>query len=47
MNEGHGETEIDATIQDNLGFGLKTGMVGKYGKYIQSLFDELTRTLQG
>lgn len=47
MDEMKGETEIDATIQDNLGFGIKTGMVGKYREYIQSLFDELARTLQG
>jgi hypothetical protein len=46
MNEVAGETEICATIQDNLGFGLKTGMVGKYKEYIQILFDELARTLQ-
>jgi len=46
MDEMEGETEIDATIQDNLGFGIKTGMVGKYREYIQSLFDELARTLQ-
>jgi hypothetical protein len=46
MNETGGESEIDATIQDNLGFGLKTGMVGKYKEYIQSLFNELAAVLQ-
>lgn len=46
MNETAGESEIDATIQDNLGFGLKTGMVGKYKEYIKSLFDELAAALQ-
>jgi hypothetical protein len=46
MNEAAGETEIYATIQDNLGFGLRTGIAGKYKEYIQILFDELARTLQ-
>lgn len=46
MNEVAGETEIDATIQDNLGFGIKTGMVGRYKEYIQSLLDEIARALQ-
>jgi carbon monoxide dehydrogenase subunit G len=47
LNEVGAETEIDATIQDNLGFGIKTGMVGRYREYIQSLFNELSRALQG
>lgn len=46
MNEVAGETEIDATIQDNLGLGIKTGIVGRYMEYIQSLFDELAKALQ-
>ena len=46
INETAGESEIEATIQDNLGFGLKTGMVGKYKEYIQSLFHELAAALQ-
>jgi len=46
MNEVAGETEIDATIEDNLGFGLKTGMAGRYREYMQSLFDELAKALQ-
>lgn len=46
MNETAGESEVDATIQDNLGFGLKTGMGGKYKEYIQSLLNELASTLQ-
>jgi len=46
MNEGAGETEIDATIEDNLGPGIRTGMVGRYMEYIQSLFDELAKALQ-
>jgi hypothetical protein len=46
MNESAGESEIDATIQDDMGFGLRTGMVGKYREYIQSLFNELAAALQ-
>lgn len=46
MNEVAGETEIDATIQDNLGPAVKTGMVGRYKEHIQSLFDEIARALQ-
>jgi len=46
MTEVAGGTEIDATIEDNLGFGLRTGMVGRYNDYIQSLFDELAGALQ-
>jgi hypothetical protein len=46
VNEAAGASEIDATIQDNLGFGLRTGMVDKYKAYIQSLFNELAAALQ-
>jgi len=46
MNDVAGETEIDATIEDNLGPGIRTGMVGRYMEYIQSLFDELAKALQ-
>ncbi|MGD0979627.1 MAG: hypothetical protein ABR962_10885 [Candidatus Bathyarchaeia archaeon] len=46
MNETAGESEIDATIQDNMGFGLRTGMTGKYKDYIQSLFNEMAAALQ-
>lgn len=41
------ETEVDVTIQDNFGFGLRTGMVGKYRLYIMKLFDELISDLRG
>lgn len=46
MNESATETEIDATIQDNLGFGLRTGIVGKYKEYIQNLFNWLAAVLE-
>ena len=46
MNEFAGVTDIDATIVDNLGFGARTGMVGKYKDYIQSLFNEMASVLQ-
>ena len=46
MNESAGESEINATIQDDLGFGLRTGMVGKYREYMQSLFNELAVALK-
>lgn len=42
-----GETVVDATIQDNFGFGLRTGMVGKYRLYVIKLFDELISELRG
>ena len=45
MNESATETEIDATIQDNFGFGLRTGMVGKYKEYMQNLFNWLAAVL--
>jgi len=41
------ETEVDVTIQDNFGFGLRIGMVGKYRLYIMTLFDELISDLRG
>lgn len=46
LNESATETEIDATIQDNFGFGLRTGMVGKYKEYIQNLFNWLAAVLE-
>ena len=46
INETAGESEIEATIQDNLGVGLRTGMAGKYKEYIQSLFNEMASALQ-
>ena len=46
INEFAGVTEVDVSIVDNLGFGARTGMVGKYKDYIQSLFNELANTLQ-
>jgi hypothetical protein len=44
MNES--ATETDATIQDNLGVGFRTGMVGKYKEYMQSLFNWLVAVLE-
>jgi hypothetical protein len=46
MNDVAGETEVDATIEDNLGPGIKAGIVGKYQGYIKDLFDDLARVLQ-
>jgi hypothetical protein len=46
LNESATETEIDATIQDNFGFGLRTGMVGKYKEYIQNLLNWLAAVLE-
>ena len=46
ISETAGESEIEATIQDNMGFGLRTGMAGKYKEYIQSLLNEMASALQ-
>jgi hypothetical protein len=46
VNEGAEGSEIDITIQDDLGFGLRTGMNAKYREYMQSLFGELAAALQ-
>jgi hypothetical protein len=46
MNESATETEVDTTIQDNMGVGLRTGMVGKYKEYMQSLFNLLAAVLE-
>lgn len=46
VNELGGESEVETMIQDNLGFGLKIGMEGKYKDYIQSLFNEMSVALQ-
>ena len=45
MNESATETEIDATIQDNLGVGFWIGMSGKYKGYINNLFNLLSEVL--
>ena len=45
MNESVNETEIDATIQDNLGAGFRIGMRGKYREYINDLFNLLSEVL--
>jgi hypothetical protein len=45
MNESATETEIDATIQDNLGAGSRIGMRSKYREYIKSLFNLLSAVL--
>ena len=42
MNETATETEIDATIHDNLGAGFRIGMRGKYREYINNLFNLLS-----
>lgn len=46
MKESAAETEIEATIQDNFGAGFRTGMVGKYKKYMQKLFSLLVAVLE-
>ena len=46
MNESASETEIDAIIQDNLGVGLRTGIVDKYKEYIQNLLNLLATALE-
>lgn len=45
MNESATETEIDATIQDNLGAGFRIGIKGKYREYINNLFNLLSAVL--
>ena len=45
MNESATETEIDATIQDNLGAGFRIGMRSKYREYISNLFNLLSAVL--
>jgi len=45
MNESASGTEIDATIQDNFGPGIRTGMVGKYKEYMTNLFNLLAAVL--
>jgi hypothetical protein len=40
------ETVVDVTIQDNLRFAVKTGIVGTYRNYMQRLLDELARNLR-
>ena len=45
MNESAKETEIDATIQDNLGTGFRIGMRSKYREYINNLFNLLSAVL--
>jgi hypothetical protein len=45
MNESTTETEIGATIQDNLGAGFRVGMRSKYRKYIHNLFNLLSTVL--
>jgi hypothetical protein len=46
INESATETEADTTIQDNMGVGLRTGMVGRYKEYIQNLFNLLAAVLE-
>jgi len=46
IDESAPETEIKATIQDNLGFGFRTGMRSKYKEYIDNLFNLLSTILQ-
>ena len=45
MNELPTETEVDATIQDNLGAGFRIGMRSKYRDYIDNLFNLLSAVL--
>ncbi len=44
--KGDGGTGIEMTIEDNLGFGSRLGLKGKYTKYMQSLFNEISVFLQ-
>ncbi len=46
LMKGNGGTEIEMTITDNLGFGSRIGLKGKYSKYMQTLFNELSVFLQ-
>jgi hypothetical protein len=46
MNETAKETEIDATIRDDLGVGSRWGMRGKYRGYIDNLFNLLSTVLE-
>jgi hypothetical protein len=39
------ETEVDATIEDNMGFGSRMGMERKYRDYIEDLLDDLEDVL--
>lgn len=41
------ETTVDVTIQDDYGFGSRTGMAGKYRLYITKLFEDLISELRG
>ncbi len=36
LMRGHGSTEVEITIQDNLGFGSRLGLKGKFTKYFHS-----------
>jgi hypothetical protein len=45
MNESATETEVEATIQDNLGAGFRIGMRDKYREYIHNLFNLLSAVL--
>ncbi len=44
--KGKETTDIVMTIEDNLGFGSRLGLKGKYSKYMQSLFNEISVFLQ-
>jgi len=46
MNQVAEGTEVEATIQDNLGFGSRMGMERKYRDYIGHLLDDLENLLQ-
>ncbi len=46
LMKGNGGTDIEMTIEDNLGFGSRLGLKGKYTKYMQSLFNEIAVFLQ-
>ena len=46
MNQVAEGTEVQATIQDNLGFGSRIGMERKYRDYIVDLLDDLEDLLQ-
>ncbi len=42
LMRGNGGTEIEIIFQDNLGFGSRLGLKGKYSQYMQSLFNEIS-----
>jgi hypothetical protein len=46
MNQIAGGTEVEAKVQDNLGFGSRIGMERKYKDYIRGLLDNFETYLE-